>query len=177
MHLPEPPGANRQPLLYFCDESHIRTSEWMSIGGLAVIPSRAAIIGKEMLCLKEAFGVPKHSEVKWNKAKSKKDLCKAYIKLLFDQIEENHVHFHVRFSPFTQYDHSASGERKETDTISKAYYQLLLHRTGRFYGEHCRVQVRPVVCPLKSGPPLCMAFEPMEDLRNGQKETQCGRDR
>ncbi|MHA6646398.1 hypothetical protein, partial [Mesorhizobium sp. A623] len=26
-----------------------------------------------------------------------------------------------------------------------------------------------VVCPLKTGPALCMVFEPMEDLRNGQK--------
>jgi hypothetical protein len=30
---------------------------------------------------------------------------------------------------------------------------------------------KDVVCPQKSGPPLCMAFEPMEDLGNGQKET------
>ncbi|WP_378942679.1 GFA family protein [Mesorhizobium sp. ANAO-SY3R2] len=36
---------------------------------------------------------------------------------------------------------------------------------------------RTLVCPLKSGPPLCMAFEPMEDLGNGQEETQRGRDR
>lgn len=93
--------------------------------------------------LKTERKVPLHSEVKWNKAKSKPLLCRDYINLLFDLIEANHAHFHVRFSPFQEYDHAASGDRKETDTISKAYYQLLLHRAGRFYGKDCKVLVRP----------------------------------
>ncbi|MER8645748.1 hypothetical protein [Mesorhizobium sp. M1252] len=42
-----------------------------------------------------------------------------------------------------KYDHSASGRRKETDTISKAFYQLLLHRPGRYYGDVRRLLIRP----------------------------------
>ena len=140
---PGPDDQQRQPILYFCDESHIRTSEWMGIGGLAVTPARASLIAKEMAQLKEKHRSPQHSEVKWKKAKSKPELCKAYIDLLFRLIRDGQAHFHVRFSPFGEYDHSASGDRKETDTISKAYYQLLLHRAGRFYGQSCRILVRP----------------------------------
>jgi len=143
MKLPAPAGDNRSPLLYFCDESHIRTSEWMAIGGLAIAPSRASLIAKEMSQLKEARNVPLHSEVKWKKAKSKPDLCHDYIDLLFRLINDNHAHFHIRFSPFHEYDHRASGERKQTDTVSKAYYQLLLHRAGRFYGNHAKILIRP----------------------------------
>lgn len=143
MYLPEPPGANRPALLYFCDESHIRTSDWMGIGGLAVAPARAALIAEEMERLKAARRVPLHSEVKWTKAKSKPDLCRDYLDLMERLIAANHVHLHVRFSPFQAYDHSASGDRKETDTVSKAYYQLLLHRAGRFYGKQAKILVRP----------------------------------
>ena len=143
MYLPEPPGANRPPLLYFCDESHIRTSDWMGIGGLAVAPARASQIAKEMERLKASRRVPLHSEVKWTKAKSKPDICRDYLDLMERLIAANHVHFHVRFSPFHEYDHSASGNRKETDTVSKAYYQLLLHRAGRFYGRQAKILVRP----------------------------------
>jgi len=140
---PDPPGPYRPPLLYFCDESHIRTSEWMAVAGLAVVPSRAALIAKRMEGLKDGRGVPQHSEVKWTKAKSKPDLCRDYIDLMHELIVKNHAHLHIRFSPFTEYDHAASGDRKETDTVSKAYYQLLLHRAGRFYGRSTKILVRP----------------------------------
>ncbi|TCK30481.1 hypothetical protein EV667_0571 [Ancylobacter aquaticus] len=143
MYLPEPPGANRPSLLYFCDESHIRTFAWMGIGGLAVAPAPAAEIAKEMERLKHNRRVSPHSEIKWTKAKSKPDICRDYLDLMESLIVENHVHFHVRFSPFQEYDHKASGNRKETDTVSKAYYQLLVHRAGRFYGSQAKILVRP----------------------------------
>ena len=115
----------------------------MGIGGLAVAPARAALIAKEMERLKTARNVPLHSEVKWTKAKSKPDLCRDYLDLMERLIAANHVHLHVRFSPFQAYDHNRSGDRKETDTVSKAYYQLLLHRAGRFYGKQAKILVRP----------------------------------
>ena len=115
----------------------------MGIGGLAVAPARAALIAKEMEQLKAARRVPLHSEVKWTKAKSKPDLCRDYLDLMERLIVANHVHFHVRFSPFQEYDHNVSGDRKETDTVSKAFYQLLLHRAGRFYGKQAKILVRP----------------------------------
>lgn len=115
----------------------------MGIGGLAVAPARAALIAMEMERLKAERKVPLHSEVKWTKAKSKPEICRDYIDLMERLITANHVHFHIRFSPFQEYDHSASGNRKETDTVSKAYYQLLLHRAGRFYGKQAKILVRP----------------------------------
>jgi hypothetical protein len=95
--------------------------------------------------------------VKWKKAKSKPDLCRDYLDLMERLITANHVHLHLRFSPFQEYDHSASGDRKETDTVSKAYYQLLLHRAGRFYGKHTKILVRPDAGDCTSDLPKLMA--------------------
>jgi hypothetical protein len=157
MYLPESPDAKRPPLLYFCDESHIRTSEWMGIGGLAITPARAALVAKEMHRLKEARGVSSDSEVKWTKAKSKPEICRDYLDLMERLIANNHAHFHVRFAPFQEYDHRVSGKRKETDTVSKAYYQLLLHRAGRFYGRQAKILVRPDAGDCTSDLPKLMA--------------------
>lgn len=115
----------------------------MAVGGLAITPKRAAEIGREMQRLREARNVAPQSEVKWKKAKSKRTICEDYINLLFDLIDRNHAHLHIRFSPFQEYDHRASGDRRETDTISKAYYQLLFHRAGRLYGEKAKLLIRP----------------------------------
>ena len=43
----------------------------------------------------------------------------------------------------SDYDHSLSGMRRKIDTISKAYFQLLLHRPGRYYCKTCDIFVYP----------------------------------
>jgi len=114
----------------------------MGIGGLAVRPSRAAQIEKDLLEINRAYGVT--SEVMWKCAKARRDdIYRAFIDLLFHLVEEKQVHLHLRFSPITEYDHNQSGPRRNLDTVSKAFYQVLLHRAGRFYGHKCKILVRP----------------------------------
>lgn len=116
----------------------------MAVGGLAVRPERASKIESDLAALNADCGLSHDTEVKWSKCKKRyKSIHAAYIDYLFDAVAAGQVHFHVRFSPFKAYDHSASGRRLETDTISKAFYQLLLHRAGRYYGSKCRLLVRP----------------------------------
>jgi hypothetical protein len=42
-----------------------------------------------------------------------------------------------------QYAHNISGARHYVDTISKQFYQLLLHRAARYYGDRCKIMIRP----------------------------------
>lgn len=114
----------------------------MAVGGLAIRASRAAKIEADIFAINKAYGVS--SEVKWQTAKKRRDnVHLAYIDLLFKLVRDNQAHFHVRICPFSEYDHKISGDRKETDTISKSFYQLLLHRAGRFYANSCSILVRP----------------------------------
>jgi hypothetical protein len=40
-----------------------------------------------------------------------------------------------------EYEHD--GDRHIFDTVSKSFYQLLLHRTVRYYGKDCQITVKP----------------------------------
>ena len=115
----------------------------MGIGGIAVDPARAEQIRADLLAIHKECQISENAEVKWSNLK-KRRVCPqtAYVKYLFKCIEAGHIHFHVRFSPFKQYDHTKSGTRKESDTISKAFYQLLLWRAGKFYGDKRRISIR-----------------------------------
>jgi len=130
-------------LLYFCDESHIRQSDYVGVGGLAVRPERAAKMARDLAGIRAECRFS-GTEVKWENCKKRRlNIHEAYANYLFDAIERGHIHLHVRLSPFKEYDHAASGDRRETDTISKSYYQLIVHRAGRYYAKSCRLLIRP----------------------------------
>lgn len=135
-----PPSDPPIRLIYLCDESHIG-HPYTAAGGLAIRADKAERIVTDIHAINEAFGV--RSEVKWSRAKRRRNCFhKAYIQLLASLVREKIAHFHVRFIPFDEYDHRSSGDRLETDTISKSYYQLLLHRAARYYGSRCRIHAR-----------------------------------
>lgn len=114
----------------------------MGIAGLAVRPNRAAELTTILREKDAEYGVT--SEVMWKAAKKRRDdIFRYYIDFLFDAIENNLINFHIRFTPIYRYDHSLSGPRKHIDTISKSFYQLLLHRAGRFYSQSCDIHIRP----------------------------------
>ncbi|MGV0879472.1 DUF3800 domain-containing protein [Martelella sp. FLE1502] len=135
-------SEGKQALLYFCDESSIRCSEHMAVGGLAITPTRASEVCNELREMNAMFGVT--SEVMWKSAKRRRDnIYKFYIDYLYELIQSKKVHLHLRFQPFNDYDHKLSGNRHETDTVSKAFYMLLLHRAGRYYSRSCKIYIRP----------------------------------
>jgi hypothetical protein len=115
----------------------------MAVGGLAIVPTRAALVEKRLAEIRDQMNIDPNAEIKWSTAKRRRNFPHlAYLDYMFDLLENNHAHLHIRLSPFKDYEHSASGDREETDTVSKSFYQLLLHRAGRFYGEKCRIIVR-----------------------------------
>lgn len=114
----------------------------MGIAGLAVQPSRAVGIAKDIAAINKAMNVT--NEIKWESAQRRRsDVHRAYVDLLAKLIEHRQVHLHMRFCPINRYDHRASGPRRHADTVSKAFYQLLLHRAARYYARRCAIHVRP----------------------------------
>jgi hypothetical protein len=130
----------RDVLYYFCDESSFLGEEYMTVGGFAVSRNGVGKITKELLAINETKRA--RGEIKWhNTRKRGVEIRKAYIDYLMKQIASNYIHFHIRFSPMNEYKHD--GDRREFDTVSKMFYQLLLHRPLRHYGKTCILRIRP----------------------------------
>jgi hypothetical protein len=130
----------RSKLYYFCDESSFLGEEYMSVGGIAVARNTLGTVIKDLLAINE--DKRSRGEIKWhNTRKRGVEIRKAYIDYLMKQINANFLHFHIRFSPMNEYDHD--GDRREFDTVSKMFYQLLLHRPIRYYGNSCVLRIRP----------------------------------
>ena len=135
----EPPSND---LLYFCDESSQVGDDFMAVAGLAIRRSRVPNIVRDLAAINASCGVI--SEVKWSTAKTRRvSVHKQYADYLFKLLRDRQAHFHIRFAPFNDYNHRDSGPRKRVDTVSKMYYQLLLHRAVGFYGKHCKLYVHP----------------------------------
>lgn len=160
------PASTKEPLLYFCDESHISPEfQFASIGALAVVPERAKKISDDLSEIRKKCNFSPTKEVEWKSYKRRNDCVHTrYINYLFDAISNNYLHFHVLFTPMGNYVNSVNGKKHRAEVISKAYYQLLLHRAGRFYGGQCKLLVRP-----DNGE--CTAYLP--EIRFGLNNTIC----
>jgi truncated hemoglobin YjbI len=133
----------RQKLYYYCDEtSHTPGDDYMAVGGIAVNMASADEIEKKITEIRDRLSLC--GEIKWSNAKDRRDSGqKAYAELLRELVENNNVHFHMRFQRTSDWNHERAGERKKIDTVSRAFYQLVLHRPITFYGHQADIHVRP----------------------------------
>lgn len=128
-------------IYYFCDETSIHDS-FMAVGGLAIPDINLRPITEALRRINERCKV--YYEVKWETTRDRRDCGQtAYAEYLAALVKESKAHFHIRFAPFDDYDHRVSGPNKRTDTTSKMFYQLVLHRAYRFYGQKYPVHLRP----------------------------------
>jgi hypothetical protein len=125
---------------YFCDETSMH-DPIMAVGGLAVPDYNMQSITDRILEINEKLNV--YYEVKWSTTRDRHHCGQtAYANLLRELIDGGDAHFHIRFAPFNEYDHKASGKGKRAATTGKMHYQLLLHRALRFYG-NIGLHIRP----------------------------------
>lgn len=137
--MPKPPVSH---VYYFCDESSYMKGDFMAVGGIAVPDRELPLIIRDLAAIKAELGGP--TEVKWSNATERRDSPhRAFVDYFAAALAENRLHFHIRFAPFNEYDHTISGPKKRVDTTSKMHYQLLLHRALAFYGKHYRLRIRP----------------------------------
>jgi hypothetical protein len=112
----------------------------MGIGGIALRKARIPETVKKLAQIREDKGAK--GLIKWESTRdSKLEVRRGYVDYLVELVAAGKVHFHLRFAPFSLYEHP--GPRRIYDTVSKMYYQLLLHRTVRNYGSQCKIFVRP----------------------------------
>lgn len=131
----EPPEC-----FYYCDESCFLTEDYMAVAGLAITKQNLPHVRKILAGLTP--NMKKTHEIKWQTTRTKNlEIRMAYVDCLLDLVGKRHAHFHIRFSPMKEYQHD--GPRKRFDTVSKAYYQLLLHRPARCYGKKYKLRIRP----------------------------------
>jgi hypothetical protein len=129
-------------LLYFCDESGTTDDTYLAVGGIAILATRANAIRSVLRGLAQQCNVTR--EIKWSNTSDRRDgVHRAYVDYLFALIEDKQAHLHIRFSKMSEYDHKLSGARRKIDTVSKAYFQLLLHRPGQYYCRSCDIFVYP----------------------------------
>lgn len=107
----------------------------MSVGGLAIVPSREKHVSAQLAEIRGAYGIT--SQVQWKTAKTRRDnIYRAYIDVLHSLVESGQAHFHVRLTP-------VKNRKFTNDVVSKSFYQLLLHRAGRYYADHMAIHARP----------------------------------
>lgn len=132
--------TSREDLYYFCDETSFIGEDYMGVGGLAIRKARIPEIVKKLGAIREARGA--RGRIKWESTRDVNlDVRRDYVDYLVGLVTEGKVHLHLRFAPFSQYEHP--GPRRVYDTVSKMYYQLLLHRAVKNYGNKCRIFIRP----------------------------------
>lgn len=135
-------AMRRSSILYFCDEASQQGEAFMGLGGLAVDLTAAIELEENFSRIREDCGV--QGEVKWSKAKARRDsVHRRYAHFLHALTVQRIVDLHLIFVPMEKYFHRASGDLKRTDTVSKQYYNMILHRPIRFYGWDYDIHVRP----------------------------------
>ena len=113
----------------------------MAVAGLAVNVRAVAKIADDLAAVNRKFGLA--SEVKWATVKRYSGKGhRLYIQYLRNLTTSGMAHFHIRFVDMQLYDHALSGSRKRVDTVSKSFYQIILHRAIRYYGSHANLLTR-----------------------------------
>lgn len=134
----------RQKILYFCDETSHVDDEFMAVGGIAVNTRAINEVEERIFQLRREFKISDTKEIKWSNVKARRDnVHRGYANLLRELVVKGRIHLHVRFQRMSDWNHDMAGPRKKTDTVSRAYYQLLLHRPVAFYGPQADIVVRP----------------------------------
>jgi hypothetical protein len=114
----------------------------MAVGGVAINMQTIGNVERRIQAIRDAMNIS--SEIKWNNVKPRRDNGHfAYADLLKELVEAGNAHFHIRFQRMEDWDHRRSGPRRKTDTVSKAFYQLVLHRPVKFYGSKADIHIRP----------------------------------
>jgi hypothetical protein len=131
-------------LHFYCDETSHREHQYAAVSGIAVRKERIAIIDQEIMNLKSSFGKQVASELKWSKVnRHDMPLYEALCDYFFSLLEARHIHYHVVICDFVQYDHRTLNRGNRSTSVSKTYYQLILHRCCKYYGDRAEVHIRP----------------------------------
>lgn len=114
----------------------------MVAGGFAIAGARINEVEDRIATLREEAGI--RSEFHWSKYRGGKRRAayEALIRYAFELVNRRQAALHIIIADFDHFDHRAvEGENRDT-SINRMYYQLLLHRVARYYGDKRAIHVR-----------------------------------
>ena len=114
----------------------------MVAGGFAVAGNRITEVEEAIAALRADAGIK--SEFHWAdyRGGKRREGYEKLIQYAFHLVEQQRAALHVIVANFESYDHKVNGREGKDTSISKMYFQLLLHRVARFYGKHRAIHVR-----------------------------------
>ncbi|MDF8334137.1 DUF3800 domain-containing protein [Novosphingobium cyanobacteriorum] len=140
--MPIVPHPEEIPSLSFFGDASSRDRSYMIAGGFAVAGNRIREIEDTIATLRDDAGI--RSEFHWADYRGgrRKAGYESLIDYAFQLINQRNAALHVIVAKFDAFDHKAKeGENKDT-SVNKMYFQLLLHRVARFYGQKRAIHVR-----------------------------------
>ncbi|MDB2408144.1 hypothetical protein N9W17_06515 [Jannaschia sp.] len=133
----EPPSA----LTFFGDASS-RDDTYMVAGGFAVAGHRIEEIDDHIASLRDEARISREFHCSDYRGGQRQDAYHRLINFGYSLVRQKHAALHVIVRDFKAFDHKAKpGENKDTSS-NKMYWQLCVHRLGRFYGRKRAIHVR-----------------------------------
>ena len=128
------PDIPIQKYSFFADESDITSSRYSMVGGTAILSDSLRSVYRKIFNLRQKHNM--FAELKWSKVSNqKKDAYQDFIDLYFDLIRSGLIAFHCASFDNTKWKHDIYNDGDKDLGLSKNYYQLILHRYIRVYGE------------------------------------------
>lgn len=130
------------PTLTFYGDASSRDKAYMVAGGFAVAGSRINEIEDRVATLREEAGI--RSEFHWSEYRGgkRKEAYEGLVKYAFELVNQRKAALHIIIAKFDGYNHKAvKGETRDT-SVNRMYFQLLLHRIAKFYGQSRAIHVR-----------------------------------
>jgi hypothetical protein len=130
------------PSLTFFGDSSSRNSTYMVAGGFAVRGTRIGEIDARIDGIRAEARMT--SEFHWSEYRGgdRKDAYYDLVRYAFELVEKQHVALHIIIAKFKGYPHKLKKGDTQDTSVNRMYYQLLLHRVARFYGQSCAIRVR-----------------------------------
>jgi hypothetical protein len=129
---------------FYCDETSHVGHRFAAVSGILVRPQRVGALCAELEALKIARHKSPTSELKWEKInKRDKPLYLDLVAHFFSLLEANLINYHVIICDFHEYDHRKFTQGEKHVSVSKTYYQLLLHRCCKIYADRAQIHVWP----------------------------------
>ncbi len=131
-------------LSFYCDcSSYTGDNTFAVVGGIAVKTRLVSMLENQIQALKNSVGMS--GEFKWSayRGGARKTAYEGLVDLFFEAIELDYLHFHMMIADFYKFDHHMKGRGTHSRSVSKLYYQLMLHEVCCRYGDKWRITMFP----------------------------------
>jgi hypothetical protein len=130
-----------QDWIFIADEAGTSQDRFTVVGGIALHRDVLIKVYRTLSAYREKYSMK--AELKWSKiSDQKQDEYKALVDYFFALNNKNHVEFHSLIFDSHQWNHQKYNKGDGDIGLSKLFYQLLLHRFVKTYGNHGSLYIR-----------------------------------